>query len=200
MRIDEFENIYILTKKKFFKFYEFSFKKVTLIDNLELFNNQNITNTNSILISCNTNLIVSEKIFKKFNLSINIHPGSHLFPGRDPHHWACYGNATFFGSTVHIMEKKVDSGKILDFEYSKIFGKLSPFGYQKIANNTSLILMKRILEALHKGFILVKNENWNTKINKRIDILKMCNFKGLDAEEIKKRKFSFQGFEKFFLY
>lgn len=200
MRIDEFENIYILTKKKFYKFYKSSFKKIILIDNLELYYNQNITNTNSILISCNTNLIVPEKIYKKFNLSINIHPGSHLFPGRDPHHWASYANAKFFGSTAHIMEKKVDSGKIFDFEYSKISLKLSPSGYQEIANNTSVILIKRILESLYKGFILVKSKNWNTKTNKRIDILKMCNFKGLDSEEIKKREFSLQGFEKFFLY
>ncbi len=199
MKISKIKNIYILTKKKFFKIYEFNNKEIIFIDSLNRLENKSI-NSENILISCNTNIIVPTKTFDNFKLALNIHPGSYNFPGRDPHHWACYSKSKIFGSTAHFMQKEVDSGEIIDFELIKINNKLSAIEYKNIGVITSKILIRRLVNSILKGFIKVKKRKWEGRVTKRVDLIKLCNFKNLDEKEIKRREHSFVGFEQFYQY
>tara|TARA_X000000950_G_C13836354_1_gene628366 strand:+ start:580 stop:1284 length:705 start_codon:yes stop_codon:yes gene_type:complete len=51
---------------------------------------------------------------------INFHPGPPEHPGSGGINFALYDNEENFGTTVHLMEEKVDSGKILDVVYFPI--------------------------------------------------------------------------------
>lgn len=199
MKIGKLNNIYILTKQKFFKIYEFNNKKIIFIDNLSSLENKGIF-SEDILISCNTNIIVPTKIFDNFKLALNIHPGSYNFPGRDPHHWACYSKSKTFGSTAHLMQKEVDSGEIIDYELIKVHDELSVIEYKNIGVISSKILIKRLINGILKGFIKVKKGKWEGRVTKRADLIKLCNFKNLDEKEIKRREHSFAGFEKLYRY
>ncbi|SVD30105.1 uncharacterized protein METZ01_LOCUS382959, partial [marine metagenome] len=53
--------------------------------------------------------------------SINFHPGSPEYPGSGGINFSLYNNENFFGVTVHLMDEKVDSGKILCIKYFPIF-------------------------------------------------------------------------------
>ena len=197
MQIDKLHKIYVLTKKKFFKFYQNSNKKIFFVDSL---NSIKIKNNNNILISCNTNIIVPKEVFNNFKLALNIHPGSYYFPGRDPHHWACYLRSNIFGATVHLMTEKVDSGDIIDFELQSVKNILSISEYKNIGSKTSKILMMRILNGILRGNIKEKKKKWSGRVTKRIDLIKLCDFRNLELQEVKRREISLKGFEKFFRY
>ena len=61
-------------------------------------------------------LIESPKLY-----SINFHPGSPKYPGSGGINFSLYNNDKNFGVTVHLMDEKVDSGKILGTKYFPIF-------------------------------------------------------------------------------
>ena len=85
----------------------------------------------------------------------------YTFSGKDPHHWASYKKARFYGATAHILSEKVDQGKIIDFEKVEI-KNFSPLYYHKIANKCSKILLKRIFKRI------INNNFSNKPINKAI--------------------------------
>ena len=61
-------------------------------------------------------LIESPKFY-----SINFHPGSPKYPGSGGINFALYNEDKNFGVTVHLMDEKVDSGKILGTKFFPIF-------------------------------------------------------------------------------
>lgn len=61
-------------------------------------------------------LIESPKFY-----SINFHPGSPKYPGSGGVNFALYHNDKTFGVTVHLMDEKIDSGKILSTKYFPIY-------------------------------------------------------------------------------
>ncbi len=131
METIDFDKIFIYTKAKYFNwFLSFGSKKIICCNDIS----QALPNKKNILITCNVGHIIPLKIFSRFHLALNIHPGSYKFPGRDPHHWACYEKSKDFGATAHIMEKIVDSGKIIDYEIMKVTENQNPSDYHKIGN------------------------------------------------------------------
>ena len=129
--ISNLNNIIILTKPKYYDWFQ---KKNEIVICYDDINYIPVSNKNALL-SCNTGTIIPEKIFKKFLISINIHPGSFEFPGRNPHHWACYKNSSKYGATAHIISKDVDQGRIIDYELVDINKNLCPSDYKNIGNN-----------------------------------------------------------------
>jgi formyltetrahydrofolate hydrolase len=196
MKIKKINKIFILSN---FKHFNFKLKNLSCIKHLNEINEIDI-NENNILISCITGIIVPEVIFKKFKLAINIHPASESFPGRDPHHWACYAKSSIFGAVAHFMEEKVDSGSIIDFETTNIKKNSSPKDYQLIGNKSAKILINKVIKSIYNENISIKKIKWSKIKTRRSDIIKICDFRGLNQDEIKSREFSFQGFEKYFKY
>ena len=101
------------------------------------------------LLSFGTSVIVPEEILTRYPLgAINIHGASPEFPGRDPHHWAAYSNATSYGATAHRMTKSVDDGEIVDVELRPIEKNLSPIELLEIGNVSAIRLIHRVLEQI----------------------------------------------------
>ena len=62
--------------------------------------------------------ILPKKIIESPKLyAINFHPGSPKYPGSGGINFSLYNDDKLFGVTVHLMEEKVDSGKILSTKY-----------------------------------------------------------------------------------
>ena len=74
--------------------------------------------------------------------SINFHPGPPSHPGSGGINFALYNNEEFFGTTIHLMDKLVDSGRIIDTKEFPIF-----------KNDTVETLLKRTHEHLFSSFV-----------------------------------------------
>lgn len=59
--------------------------------------------------------ILKSKIIESARyMAINFHPGTPDYPGSGSYNWAIYHGADKFGVTVHLIDEKIDHGKILD--------------------------------------------------------------------------------------
>tara|TARA_Y100000590_G_scaffold219798_1_gene248888 strand:- start:19944 stop:20615 length:672 start_codon:yes stop_codon:yes gene_type:complete len=64
--------------------------------------------------------ILKKNLLKKSKFSINFHPSLPKYRGVGGVNYALYKNDKFFGFTIHIMNEKVDNGKILHVDKFKI--------------------------------------------------------------------------------
>jgi methionyl-tRNA formyltransferase len=95
-------------------------------------------------------------------LAINFHPGTPAYPGSGSYSWVLYEGGKKFGITVHLMNEKIDNGKILKF--------------YDFAINEELMLEDLIEKTKHFSVDIFK---------KYIDYINGCS-----AEDIKKLKTS----------
>jgi methionyl-tRNA formyltransferase len=92
--------------------------------------------------------------------SINFHPGPPNYPGTGCTNFALYNNEQEYGITVHIMNKKVDSGKIVDVSYFPI---LEEYNLETLTKKTHEHLLLSF-----KNFILNIKNNGNEYIENKI--------------------------------
>lgn len=70
--------------------------------------------TNSRLIAFGSPVIVPADLLDRLAIpALNIHPGPPEFPGIYPSAFALYRRSPFFGTTLHIMDAKIDHGPII---------------------------------------------------------------------------------------
>ena len=173
---------------KIFNFYIKKNKKI-IYNNLEK-NINKIQKRKKIYYLLNfSEHIFSEKILKNVKYPINFHPGSSYFPGRGCYSWALFKEFKFYGTTAHIMNKKLDSGKIIDemkfkindFETIETLKLKSFFSMniqfidilQKIINGDSLKFTKSkwkkkpyTIKQLNRINVLNKTDDLTTKLKK----------------------------------
>ncbi len=101
----------IFKKKDNYKCKKHHFKSINNQKFYKFINKSNF----DLLVSYNCNQIFKEKTLKKINCDIvNFHPG--LLPkykGVFPNYYSLKNKESFIGITFHIIEKKIDSGKII---------------------------------------------------------------------------------------
>ena len=132
--------------------------------------------------------------------SINFHPGSPEYPGSGGINFALYHSNKIFGATVHIMDEKVDSGKILSFKNFPIFTDDNLYTLLDRTHNNLFSLFKEFTTNLKKyGHDYVArslNENkdisWGSlkRTSKDIDHYQLID-KDIEEIELKKRIRSF---------
>ena len=94
----------------------------------------------NLLLSFGTSVIVPDWILQNKNLlSLNVHAASPNYPGRDPHHFAVYNNATQYGATLHFMTSKVDSGPIIDVKMFNVSLNQTPADLLHQANQAGWV-------------------------------------------------------------
>jgi methionyl-tRNA formyltransferase len=140
-------------------------------------------------------LIESSKFY-----SINFHPGSPKYPGSGGINFALYNNDKNFGITIHLMDKKVDSGKILGIKYFPIFENDNLYKLLDRTHNNLFNLFIEFTNNLRKfGNIYIekklienKDESWNEqkRVAKDIDHYQLID-KDIDEIELKNRIRSF---------
>jgi methionyl-tRNA formyltransferase len=162
-------------------------------------------NDHDLLLSFGTNIVVPDWILKKRNLTaLNVHSAPPEYPGRDPHHFAVYDGVEEYGATLHIMNKKVDSGPIIAVKKFKINHKEVPWKLLSKANNASWDLIKGLFEKLSKGSALIPLPEifWGKRVTTRKMFHDMCKLDlHLSEEEFirRLRAFSFPGHNNLYL-
>ena len=124
---------------------------------------------------------------KRWN--VNFHPGPPEYPGIGCLNFAIYDSAKHFGATAHIMEPKVDTGKIIGVKRFSMTEKETVETLSKKTYEAQLSLYKDIIDYIMVNNCLPKcDETWKRKPFKRSELedLATINMK-MTEKEIKKR-------------
>ena len=143
-----------------------------------------------IIISYLSPWIITNNLLNKTKLyNINFHPGPPNYPGIGCYNFAIYNQEKFYGVTAHIMNSKVDTGKILGVKKFKInkhitLDKLINLSYLKMYELFKDIVNKTLKNELFPS----SNISWTRKPYKRIDLENLCLIKkNYKKNEILKR-------------
>ena len=98
--------------------------------------------------------VVPKKILDNTKIfNINFHPGSLSYPGFGCFNFALYENAKFYGCTVHIMNEKVDTGKIIKVSKFKINKNESVLSLSMRSYRNMYFQFKTIINMIKKNKI-----------------------------------------------
>ena len=139
-----------------------------------------------ILISFRSYFIFKFKHLRKIkNLSINFHPGPPKYRGFGCANYAIYNKDKFYGVTAHLINNKIDEGKILDVKKFKIHKKISLKKLLDLTHTKQVIQFKNIINKLIKiDFDKKKIKNfflnsykWSSKLGTKNDLEKFYEIK-----------------------
>ena len=124
--------------------------------------------------------------------AINFHPGPPQYRGIGCVNFALYNKEKYYGATAHLIDRKVDSGKILDCKLFKIFEHDS---IQQILEKAYKIQVKQFNSLINKLIKInydvrkiYKNYYWSSKLYLRKDLDKLYKIsKNIKKLELKKR-------------
>ena len=131
--------------------------------------------------------ILTKNLLKKSKFSINFHPSLPKYRGVGGVNYAIYNNEKFFGYTVHIMNEKIDNGKILYVDKFRInknenLKSLLSKTHKKMFNRFIKIVNQIHKEAVFMDLLLKKKSKYKWSKN-------YSSFKELDKfYEIKKNE------------
>ncbi len=139
------------------------------------------------IICFRSNYILTQKQIKLANIAaINFHPGTPKYRGIGCINLALLNNEKEYGSTAHLMNKKIDAGKIIDVSKIKISKNDNLESLIKKTHknmyNQSKFLLKHILadhNNLNKFIDKCKIYKWSKKLmtRKKLNKLYKLNFK-----------------------
>lgn len=142
--------------------------------------------SNVYLISFSNGLIIPKEILRKFkNRAINFHGASPNYPGRDPHHFACFDKVSFYGCTAHYMTAKVDEGEIIASKSFPVINDATPQWLLQKATQEMFVLFNDIIaKIISTDTVIVGNgEKWSGKKTSRKDFLEYCEITPEISEE-----------------
>ncbi len=122
--------------------------------------------------------ILKNNILKKVNkAAINFHPGPPEYRGTGCVNYALYENSKFYGSTAHLINDKVDNGKIIDVKKFNINKKNSISQVLKKTYETMFDLAISTIKNIKKNPDFVENQilknkdiKWSNNIKKLKDL------------------------------
>ena len=100
-----------------------------------------------IILAFRSRFLVPKHAIDKSKISINFHPGPPEHPGSACVNWALYNSDEFYGATAHLIDEKIDSGKIINVVRFPIF-----------ENDTVTSLLDRTYRQSHIQFCKVVDE------------------------------------------
>ena len=114
-------------------------------------------------------IITKELLSKAKIASINFHPGPTEYPGSGCINFALYEEANEYGVTVHLMNEKIDNGKIIECIRFPIFKKDTVDALLKRTHKKLLKLFVSTIKGIKREkenyiknkLIHSKNEQWN---------------------------------------
>ena len=112
---------------------------------------------------------------KKFN--INIHPGPSNYPGIGCFNFALYNNEKTYGAVAHIINERIDNGKIIKEVKFKINKNYNVSMLANITYKNMIFLTKDIVKMIKKDNIIISNIKWKRKAYTRNDLNKLAEIK-----------------------
>ena len=177
-----------LLKKKSKKLYYFESNKIG-----EKINNEYLKLNYDYIFCFRSFYILKKNILKKVKkAAINFHPGPPEYIATGCVNYAVYENSKFYGCTAHLINEKVDNGKIIDVKKFSINRKDN---ISKILNKTYKVMSSQAISLINQikinpNFIenqIEKNKKikWSNKIKKIKDLHKFY----IINKNIKKKDF-----------
>ncbi len=145
-------------------------------DRLDPFPKKLEEETFDLIISYIGPWIIPESVLnktKKWN--INFHPGPPEYPGIGCFNFALYNNETSFGTTAHLMQPKVDTGRIIDIDRFDIVKNENVESLSIKTYDSLFRLYKNIIKKIaQKDKIKFLDLEWKRLPYKRSDLEKLC--------------------------
>ena len=135
--------------------------------------------------------IIEKKFLKKIkNAAINFHPSPPKYRGAGGVNYAIYNQDNFFGSTAHLIDEKIDNGKIINFAKFKISKNITIKEIldktYKISVKQAFLIISQILKNHYNLEIMIKKNKNNKWSKKFYSIKKLDKFYQIDTN-IKKK-------------
>ena len=143
-----------------------------------------------ICISYMSPWIIPEKMLLAIkDFAINFHPGPPEYRGIGCTNFAIYNNESEYGVTAHLMDHKVDSGRIIRVRYFPILTEDSLFRLTQKCYKQMLKLFYDVLGYYVKhGKLPKSNKKWTRRLYTRKELNELCRIrKGMSPTEVKKR-------------
>jgi len=143
-----------------------------------------------IIVSYISPWIVPVKVLNQTKLwNINFHPGPPEYPGIGCFNFALYNGDRKFGCTAHIMEEKVDTGKIIAVTRFEVKNCESVSGLADDTYAAILCTLKDVFSYIVKNNTLpFSSEQWTRKPYKRKELEELATIQtDMNEEELDKR-------------
>ena len=129
--------------------------------------------------------ILTKNEIKKSKLgAINFHPGPPEYRGIGCVNYALYDNVKVYGTTAHLISKKIDKGKIINVKKIKVYKNDNVDTLLKRTYFIQYNQAKKIIKLLSQNYknlnYLInqsKKEKWSSKIKKRKELDKFYEIK-----------------------
>ena len=164
-----------ILKNKSKNFYFIESSKTNQKINLDKFKDINF----DYIFSFRSFYILKKDLLSKCKIAaINFHPGSPEFRGLGSINYALYNGSKFYGCTAHIIDEKIDNGKIIDVRKFKMNNS---YNIEKALSEThnlmskqAIFLINSLLDNKDNLQKLIKN-NVKSKWSKKISDLKQLD-------------------------
>jgi len=143
-----------------------------------------------ILISYMSPWIIPKEILSNTKLwNINFHPGPPNYPGIGCTNFALYNGEKIYGVTAHLMEEKVDSGKIIGVKRFPILETDTVYSLTLKSYGFMLSLFFEIIDYIIENNKLPEcNEKWTRAPYTRKQLEELCVITpNMSEEEVKRR-------------
>jgi methionyl-tRNA formyltransferase len=143
-----------------------------------------------ILISYISHWIIPEKVLHRTKLwNINFHPGPPNYPGTGCTNFAIYNGEKKYGVTAHVMEKQVDTGKIIGVKEFPILGTDTVYTLTLKSYGFLRTLFYEIMDHIIKHNSLPEcREKWAREPYTRKELEELCIITNdMSEEEIERR-------------
>ncbi len=143
--------------------------------------------------------IIPQTLLDRVNVAINFHPSSPEHPGSGMINWAIYNKSKQFGVTAHLINDKIDGGRILKV---KRFNILDNDDIESLMSRTKfyyIILFYEIIQdllidnkSIDELLEIGKDEKWNGEPRKikQVDKMSLIDI-NIEREELDMRIKSF---------
>ena len=167
-------NLQHKASKKLIKFLEFQKINFDCIDT-SLKKKIKITKNYDYLISFLNPVFINKSIRNKIKKkSYNFHPGPPEYPGFGCYNFALLDKTKFYGSTIHLIDNKLDSGEIVSVKKFKI--SYENITLEKLISRTHKNLLNQgrrfVLDLMNEKKDLKKNLNGLKKLIRKRSLKK----------------------------
>ena len=162
--------------KKIIELFKKNFANLKIIDHNEFHNN--LRNDYDYVICYLSKKILKSKFLNQTRkLNINIHPGSSNYPGIGCFNFALYSNEETYGAVAHIINEKIDNGKIIKEVKFTINKNYNVAQLANITYKNMIFLTKDIVKMIKKDNIIFSKIKWKRKAYTRNDLNKLAEIK-----------------------
>lgn len=142
-----------------------------------------------VTISFLNPFVFCDEHLERAGRSYNIHPSSPLHPGQDPQHWTIYQGTFVAGATLHLIERRVDAGPILDVAEISVPQDATPVEIDRQSENMALALLFKRLDDMLSGALEPIERQWSDENRRRrSDFVSICQIApDIDPGELDRR-------------